>query len=215
MNNNFRLIQKDINYQIFLDELEIFLAHGGKWALKRAKDISVQKHTKNILIRNLVLDEKKLAHLSLDKRIRIAGDVEHHELSLKTYPYFQKTYSFLEDFTDTIGGQLTRVVVVSLAPRSQVYAHIDNGKYYEIRDRYHIPIKTSGSLNRCGTEYQVYKNGELWWFDNKKIHEAFNESDEERIHIIFDVLPRPRNLLRKLRDWMEKEISLTAFKKNK
>ena len=30
--------------------------------------------------------------------------------------------------------------------------------------------------------------GELWWFDPTVTHEAFNDSDEERIHIIVDIL---------------------------
>ena len=32
--------------------------------------------------------------------------------------------------------------------------------------------------------------GELWWFDNKQEHEAINDGDEDRIHMIFDLLPR-------------------------
>jgi len=35
------------------------------------------------------------------------------------------------------------------------------------------------------------REGELWWFDNKQYHEACNESDEWRIHYIFDLLPQP------------------------
>ena len=31
--------------------------------------------------------------------------------------------------------------------------------------------------------------GELWWFDNDQMHEAFNDGGEDRIHIIFDLLP--------------------------
>ena len=33
------------------------------------------------------------------------------------------------------------------------------------------------------------QEGELWWFDNDQMHEAFNDGDEDRIHIIFDLLP--------------------------
>ncbi len=36
------------------------------------------------------------------------------------------------------------------------------------------------------------QTGELWWFDNKQMHEARNDSDEDRIHFIFDLLPRDR-----------------------
>ena len=34
--------------------------------------------------------------------------------------------------------------------------------------------------------------GELWWFDNNEVHEAHNDGDLDRIHIIFDLLPRGR-----------------------
>ncbi len=33
------------------------------------------------------------------------------------------------------------------------------------------------------------QEGELWWFDNKQYHESYNESDDWRIHYIFDLLP--------------------------
>ena len=36
------------------------------------------------------------------------------------------------------------------------------------------------------------REGELWWFDNRAVHEAFNDGDEDRIHLIFDLLPRAR-----------------------
>jgi hypothetical protein len=34
------------------------------------------------------------------------------------------------------------------------------------------------------------QEGELWWFDNKAVHEARNDGQEDRIHLIFDLLPR-------------------------
>ena len=34
------------------------------------------------------------------------------------------------------------------------------------------------------------QEGELWWFDPTVSHEAFNDADEDRIHIIVDVLSR-------------------------
>ena len=46
----------------------------------------------------------------------------------------------------------------------------------------------------CGEEEVGMRQGELWWFDNKKPHESFNRSDEERIHLIFDLLPSGWNV---------------------
>ena len=36
------------------------------------------------------------------------------------------------------------------------------------------------------------KEGELWWFDNDQMHEAHNDGDQDRIHMIFDMLPSHR-----------------------
>jgi hypothetical protein len=33
------------------------------------------------------------------------------------------------------------------------------------------------------------REGAFWWFDNKQLHEASNDGDEDRLHLIFDVLP--------------------------
>jgi aspartyl/asparaginyl beta-hydroxylase (cupin superfamily) len=67
---------------------------------------------------------------------------------------------------------------------------VDGGDYYRIRDRYHLVLVSAiGSPMACGDEEAVMREGELWWFDNKKPHEAFNRSDEGRIHLIFDLDP--------------------------
>jgi len=31
--------------------------------------------------------------------------------------------------------------------------------------------------------------GALWWFDNDQMHKAENDGTEDRVHIIFDLLP--------------------------
>lgn len=68
--------------------------------------------------------------------------------------------------------------------------HVDIGSYYFIRNRFHLVLRSpSGSVLRAGDEQVRMSEGELWWFNNKQHHSAFNESDEWRIHYIFDLLP--------------------------
>ncbi len=206
MSKNFKLIKKNIDISIFNAELDTFLKLGGPWSMVRSKDIEVQRETKHIDIRRCVLG-KPMNSLPKKTLLYEASNSEHHELHFKNYPYFTKTYAYLEKFADEAGGQLTRAIIVSLAPKSRVYPHIDWGNYYIGKDRYHIPIKTTGSINICDGEQQIYQEGELWWFDNKKEHEAFNDNNEERVHIIFDVLPKKRNFLKRIEDYLEKRAS--------
>ena len=85
---------------------------------------------------------------------------------------------------------MSRATIVRLKPKSQVSRHIDVGSYYLIRDRFHLVLHSSaGSVLMSGGEQVRMQEGELWWFDNKQYHEAYNESDEWRIHYIFDLLP--------------------------
>lgn len=38
------------------------------------------------------------------------------------------------------------------------------------------------------------REGQLWWFDNRQVHEARNDGKEERIHLIFDLLARDQTV---------------------
>ena len=51
---------------------------------------------------------------------------------------------------------------------------------------------TAGSWLRAGDEDVRMREGELWWFDNQQVHEARNDGDQDRIHLIFDLLPCAR-----------------------
>jgi aspartyl/asparaginyl beta-hydroxylase (cupin superfamily) len=101
-----------------------------------------------------------------------------------------RIYSWVAQFVKELGGDLSRFSVVRLNPHGRVYPHIDEGDYYKVRDRYHLVLRSpGGSQMNSGSEEVVFRDGELWWFNNKAVHDAFNPSDEGRIHVIFDVLP--------------------------
>jgi aspartate beta-hydroxylase len=52
----------------------------------------------------------------------------------------------------------------------------------------HLPlIVPDGCRFRVGNELRTYTNGQAWVFDDTIEHEAFNDSDETRIILLFDV----------------------------
>ena len=88
---------------------------------------------------------------------------------------------------------LSRAKIVSLPAGKRVYPHIDRGEYYRLRGRYHFVLRsTAGSWLKAADEDIRMREGELWWFDNDQMHEAHNDGDQDRIHMIFDMLPRAR-----------------------
>lgn len=106
----------------------------------------------------------------------------------KRYPLAR---SFLESVAVEQDALLGRAKIVSLPAGKRVYPHVDRGAYYRVRGRYHFVLRSrAGSWLKSGDEEVRMREGELWWFDNKQMHEAFNDGDEDRIHMIFDMLPR-------------------------
>lgn len=103
---------------------------------------------------------------------------------------FPKARAFIEDVAEELGADLGRGKIVCLPAGRKVYPHIDRGEYYRLRGRYHMILKSAaGSYMSAGDEEVRMREGELWWFDNDQMHAAHNDGDEDRVHIIFDLLP--------------------------
>jgi aspartyl/asparaginyl beta-hydroxylase (cupin superfamily) len=103
---------------------------------------------------------------------------------------FPLARAFIADVATELDADLSRAKIVCLPAGRKVYPHVDRGEYYRLRGRYHLILKSSaGSWMRAGDEEVRMYEGELWWFDNDQMHEAQNDGDEDRIHLIFDLLP--------------------------
>jgi hypothetical protein len=173
---HFKRMKEQVDVGPFLDELRSFQ---GDWSDWRAKTVPLHRETLSIPLREPVLSQGELyIHCERDRK------TEH-------YAKFPQLTAFLEQFADGVHGRLSRANIVSLRSGGKVYAHIDHGAYYKNRDRYHMVLQSpSGSRMLSGGEECVWREGEVWWFDNKAMHEAHNPSDgADRIHVIFDIKP--------------------------
>jgi orotate phosphoribosyltransferase len=176
---NFRLVAMYDEIETLRQEIT---AQPEMWKVNtvRQTTIAVQRETESIFLR--------AAQRKPDSPVA----VEHTHQSARTLhaERFPKVMQWVEAFARRQGAQLSRVLIAKLQPQGQVYRHHDHGEYYRIRDRYHLVIYSLlGSPMTCGDETVTMRQGEVWWFDNKKPHEAFNRSDDDRIHLIFDLLP--------------------------
>jgi len=137
----------------------------------------------------------------------------------KLYDRYPLLTEFLHSFANDIGkGWLSRAMIVRLQPHKQVYPHNDMGLYYLFRDRYHLVLDSDGSRMKVHGEESTWHNGEVWWFNNNLIHEAYNDSDKWRIHVIFDVLPyRNFDIVKQLRDklYFNRQVSPSIIKEDK
>ena len=175
----FRLVRENIDPAPLLAEIATnesgFEAHRG-----RQQKVRVQREALAIPLRGL--------------RVSAIGEGQRRDVQESRWTTGSRGYplarAFLKMIADELGGELSRAKIVCLPPGHRVYPHVDRGEYYRLRDRYHLVLKSSGSWMRAGDEEVRMRSGELWWFDNDQVHEARNDGDDDRIHLIFDLLPR-------------------------
>jgi hypothetical protein len=176
---HFRLIRQGIDTR----EVEQELArHDRTWFAQTGRQATsfAQRDTHAIPLRGLRKSR------ILGRRRRDVHESRYTSLARE----FPATVRLMEAFAAEVDGTLGRAKLALLPPGKRVLPHVDRGEYYRCRDRYHLVVKSPrGSVLRAGGEEARLQEGELWWFDNKAVHEAANDSGVDRIHLIFDVLP--------------------------
>ena len=175
----FRRINSAIDPRPFLEEIA---AIEGAWdqSTGRQDKIKVQREALSIPLRGL--------------RKSAIGDRKRRDVHESRWTTSSKRFliacQFLKDTARDQDSLLSRAKIVCLPAGRRVYPHIDRGDYYRLRNRYHLVLRSAkGSWLKAGDEEIRMQEGELWWFDNKQVHEAFNDGDQDRIHMIFDLLP--------------------------
>lgn len=101
---------------------------------------------------------------------------------------FPQTFSLLRKIEHTLNGELARVALVRLKPYALVYGHCDCDHRLRGFDRYHLVLTSpQGSYMHVGNDQVIFKEGDLFFFENKVWHTAYNHSSEWRVHLIIDI----------------------------
>ena len=178
---NFQRIASGIGLSVLRAELD---AHPEMWQLdlSRQRMIKVQRDTETIFLRRPPRRDGSTLPLE---------DV-HETTRTRTSHLYPEIMRFIELFAAENQRSIGRAMLVKLKPGGRVHPHIDEGEYYSRRDRFHLVIASpEGSIMICDGERTLMNEGELWWFDNKKLHESHNASNVDRVHLIFDLSSEP------------------------
>lgn len=86
------------------------------------------------------------------------------------------------------GVQLGRCIVTKLFPGGQIAPHTDQGAPAEFYTRYQIVLQSlPGAMFFCEDENANFRNGEVWWINNRVEHSVINNSADDRIVCIVDI----------------------------
>ena len=114
----------------------------------------------------------------------------HESTPLSCVNRFAKTHNFILKLAEDLKVGLGGVAIVQMEPGKQAYRHFDSELELRGRNRFHLVLCCGqNNLLSCGNEDVVVNEGELWFFDNKVMHRAYNGSYQPRTHVIFDGYP--------------------------
>jgi Aspartyl/Asparaginyl beta-hydroxylase len=100
------------------------------------------------------------------------------------------------DLMRGVGGhEIKRLLITRLRPGKSFLPHSDkDGSYVHTKNmaRYHMVLQgLPGSLFTCGDETVCMRTGEVWWFNAHELHSGVNNSADDRIHILADIVHWP------------------------
>ncbi len=90
-------------------------------------------------------------------------------------------------FRDFAAEELGGVLITKIPPGGRILPHHDRGgwhaEHYNLK--VYVPIAgTKDCINRCEDDQVSMLPGEVWNFDNLKVHSVENNSDQDRITAI-------------------------------
>lgn len=84
------------------------------------------------------------------------------------------------------GGTLMGVLITKIPSGESVKPHTDAGWHAEVTEKYGLSVQANEKQAFCFHDGKlVTKPGDLFWFYNRQEHWVTNDSDEDRISIIF------------------------------
>ena len=174
--NNIKILKKGINVSNVIKQLE---QYSDDWYIQRkGTDTLVERGYADIEVGNLQLIKGVIR-----KKEDFVGD---SELNKPTAAYGRHTEVLRIIEKEMPGRELHRCGFLSLPVDGYVGAHIDEGTYYQTRDRYHLSI--AGQYQYfVGNESVIIDPGTLLWFNNKMPHGTVNLGEETRITFVFDM----------------------------
>jgi len=179
--NNIKIIKTGINVSRILKQLH---QYPEDWEGQKKVD-----NTGSLISRgyaDLPIGVLQLVMGAVTKAEDFVGD---SELSVQTPAYDHHTEMIA--FLKRNFKKFDRCGFLSLEPGGIVGQHIDEGTYYQTRDRYHLAIQGKYRYTVGGESYDV-EPGTLLWFNNKLMHGTEVIGDEVRVTFVFDV-PHSKN----------------------
>lgn len=109
-------------------------------------------------------------------------------------PLWESWKEYIEPIIDVVtkpyeydGGRTCRIMLASVIPGGVIDMHIDHNSSADVPHKIHVPLQTTPEAYFFEGQNRYYlERGKAYEVNNKIPHGVRNESQQERIHLIFD-----------------------------
>ena len=170
----------NIDITLILKNLSTFTEEQWNEHTHRNADFRAHKHTNTL---DILWDKESLKTGLTGAKNKINyKQLDFDYIKNLLQPIYEKHYG---------PGYFIRVLLPRLKPGGSIPTHKDNGKSLMEVKRTHIPLITNENIFfRVGGTTKNLKAGEVWEINNARKHAVNNNSEEHRIHLIVDYLPK-------------------------
>ena len=96
----------------------------------------------------------------------------------------------IKDMENLYDGKFGRILLIKLPQESDITPHFDRDEYFNLTRRFHVPIISNNLVEfSVGDEIINMKEGECWEINNKRVHKVMNNGTDDRVHLLFDIIP--------------------------
>lgn len=96
----------------------------------------------------------------------------------------------IKDMESVYKGKFGRILLIKLPHDADITPHFDDDPYFDITRRFHLPIVTNDLVDfYVNDEVVNMKEGQCWEINNRKTHKVVNRGINDRVHLLFDIVP--------------------------
>ena len=118
------------------------------------------------------------------------GDPYEPTLLCKDQFFMDMVSPIISDLENIYDGRVGKALFINLTAGKAIAGHFDAGDYLGASRRVHIPIITNPDVDFIiNNECINMKIGECWEINNNRLHSVNNRSEQDRVHLLVDILP--------------------------
>ncbi len=123
------------------------------------------------------------------KQNQLAGHDQYEAVDYPAYAQLHEARPLVMNLMARVQGErLGRVMINKVAPGGRIFAHADTPEQTRYYTRFHIVLHgLPGAVLKAGDEQINMNTGDVFWFDNKQIHEVINNSADDRVSMVVDI----------------------------